>query len=95
VQHDILLILTGCRVRTLLNRPAAVCLDDLVDLFHQPNRLLKRDDDLLVVGDVFRGEGTTWLTALATPVVGPRVADLVAANVKIPYVIQLFQVGLA
>jgi hypothetical protein len=40
----------------LFNRPAAVGFDDLVNLSHRPCRLLERDDDPLVVGDVPRRE---------------------------------------
>ena len=36
-------------------------LNDLVNLFHQPDRLLERDDDALVVGNVSGGEGVARL----------------------------------
>src|ERR1700720_1404434 len=60
-------------------RPAAVLLDDLVDLLHQANGLSQGDDDLLVMGDVFIGERA------ALAVLKPLLADLVAANMEIPH----------
>ena len=58
-------------------------LDDLVNLPHQPHRLLERHDDPLVVGDVLRRERAA---RLAAPVVEPLAADMVAADVKVPHV---------
>ena len=61
----------------LLNRPAAVGLDGLVYFLHQPDRLLERDDETLVVGDVLFGESAARFAALAASVVKPLVTDLV------------------
>jgi hypothetical protein len=36
-------------------------LDHLLNRFHQPDRLLERDDDALVVGNVSDGEGAPRL----------------------------------
>ena len=62
-------------------RPAAVLLDDLVDLLHQADGLGERDDDLLVVGDVVLRERA------ALAVLEPLLADLVAADVEVPHVL--------
>ena len=51
---------------SLLNRPSPVGLNNLVNLIHQPNRLLERHDDALVVGNVvFGGEVRRGRAALA------------------------------
>ena len=62
----------------LSDRPAAVLVDCRVDLGHQADCLAEGDDDLLVVLHVFVGE----FPALA--VFQPFLADLVAADVKLP-----------
>ena len=62
-------------------RPAAVLLDDLVDLLHQADGLGEGDDDLLVVGDVVLRERA------ALAVLEPLLADLVAADVEVPHVL--------
>jgi len=54
-----------------LDGPTAVTLNDLVNLRHQADGVVKRDDETLVVGDVLGGEGAAWLPALAAPVVEP------------------------
>ena len=58
--------------------PAAVLLNHIVDLSHQPDGLGQGDDYLLVVSDVLVAEGA------ALAVLEPLVADLVAADVKVP-----------
>ena len=67
---------------TLLNRPPIVFLNHLVNLRHQVDGVVKRDDETLVVGDVLGGEGAAWLPALAAPVVEPLGQNLVAADVE-------------
>ena len=62
-------------------RPAAVLLDDLVDLPHQADGLGEGDDDLLVVGDVVLREHA------ALAVLEPLLADLVAADVEVPHLL--------
>ena len=57
-------------------RPAAVPLDDSVDLLHQADSLGEGDDDLLVVGDVVVGKGA------ALAVLEPLLAYLVAVMWK-------------
>lgn len=54
-------------------------LDHLVDLRHEADGLVQRHYDLLVVGQVVVGEGAVLA------VVQPLVADLVAADMKIPH----------
>lgn len=58
--------------------PAAVLLDDLIDLGHQADGLLESDDDLMIVGDVLVGEGAAFA------VLQPLLADLIASDVKVP-----------
>jgi len=65
----------------LLNRPPPIILNNLVNLFHQPNCFLERDDDALVVGDVVGGKGATGHALFAAPVVEPLAQYLVAADV--------------
>ena len=62
-----------CATMFSFNRPAAVGLDDLVDLLHQPNGFLEGDDDALIVCDTLRGQHTAALTTRAPPVLdGPN-----------------------
>ena len=58
--------------------PAAVVFDDLVDLGHEADGLGEGDDDFVVMGDVFVGEGAAFA------VFEPFFADLVAADVEVP-----------
>ncbi len=58
--------------------PAAVGFDDLVDLGHEADGFAEGDDDLVVVGDVFVGQGAAFA------VLEPFLADLVAADVEVP-----------
>lgn len=53
--------------------------DDFVNFFHQSDGLVQGDDDLLVVGDVFGGEGAAFA------VLQPLVAVLIAADVEVPH----------
>ncbi len=62
-------------------------LDDLVDLFHQADRLGECDDDLVVVGDVVVGELATRLTLLRSSVLEPLLANLVATDVEVPHIL--------
>ena len=55
------------------------CIDDLVDLTHDADRLVQGHHDALVVGDVVGGESAS-LTVLE-----PFLADLVAADVEVPH----------
>ena len=59
--------------------PAAVLLDDLVDLLHQADGLVEGDDDLLVVGNVRLRERPAFA------VLEPLLADLVAADAEVPH----------
>ena len=52
--------------------------DDLVDLGHDADGLIQRDDDFLVVGDVLVRERADL------PVLKPLVTYLVAADVEVP-----------
>ena len=62
----------------LLDRPAAVGGDGLVDFGHEADGFIQGDDDFLVVGEVVVGE------LAAAAVFEPFVADLVAADVEVP-----------
>ncbi len=62
-------------------RPAAVLLDDLVNLLHQADRLGEGDDNFLVMSDVVLRESA------ALAVLEPLLADLVAADVEIPHLL--------
>lgn len=62
-------------------------LDCLVDFAHEADGFVEGDDDAVVVADVFVGEdaaGAGVLAALALAVAEPLLADLVAADVKVP-----------
>ena len=52
--------------------------DDLVDLCHEADGFGEGDDDLVVVGDVFVGQGAAFA------VLEPFLADLIAADVEVP-----------
>ena len=62
-------------------RPAAVVVDGFVDLGHEADGFGQGDDDFVVVGDVVRGEDPPFA------VLEPFLADLVAADVKVPYLL--------
>src|SRR5690606_28522188 len=61
--------------------PTAVRVDHLVDLGHQADGFLQGDHDLVVVGNVVVAEGAAFA------VLEPFLADLVAADVEVPYVL--------
>src|SRR2546426_12005656 len=56
-------------------------LDDLINLLHRSNGFGKGEDDFLVVGAVVGGELPTFA------VFEPFLANLVAAEVEVPYVL--------
>src|SRR5690348_10518303 len=53
--------------------------DYRVYLLHEPDSFGQGDDNLLVMGDVVFGKGAAFA------ILEPFLADLVAANVKVPY----------
>ena len=62
--------------------------DDLVDLGHDANGLAKGDDDFLVMVDVPLGQyvgSAGILAALSLAVLTPLLADLVGADMEVPY----------
>ena len=54
-------------------------LNNFVNLRHQSNCLRQRDDNLLVVGNVVRGQNAAFT------ILQPLLADLVSADVEVPY----------
>src|SRR5580700_5598823 len=68
-----------CRSCHKRARPAAVLIDDFVDLTHEADCLGKGDDNLVVVGDVVLREPA------ALAVLEPFLADRVAADVELPH----------
>ena len=60
-------------------RPAAVCLNDFIDFGHQADGFVQGDDHALVVGNVIAGERA------ALAVFQPFFADLITADVEVPY----------
>lgn len=63
--------------------PTTVGINDLVNFSHDADGFGKGDDNILVVGDIVSGELTMCLSA----VVKPLLADLVATDVEIPYIL--------
>src|ERR1039458_6120306 len=66
-----------CRRKSV--RPAAVLLDNMVDVAHGLDRFAEADDYLLIVSDSVFRQGAV------PPILEPLIAYLVATNVKIPY----------
>ena len=68
--------------------PAAVGFDDFVNLGHDADGLAEGDDDFLVVGNIVVGKYPSWIAFLWPPVLEPLLADLVAADIEVPYLLR-------
>jgi len=71
-------------------RPAAVLVNDLINLSHDADGLAQRNNDFLVMVNVILGQNTTGsriLASLSLAVLEPLVANLIAADIEVPYLL--------
>ena len=70
--------------------PTAVSVNPLFDLIKNADGFADGNDDLLIVLDVLSAQyvtGSGILTAFTLPILEPFLADLVAADVKVPHLL--------